>query len=599
MATQVKFYSVGTLPATASTTGKGGIYFVGSDKTAELYKGAVRFAGNRVTEVASLADAPSTAIQGDIIVCAKGGAFAYTGTEWKGIGPDLGDLQSNWQSDIKTWTAGLVAGGTGSIITGITQDEDGKVTATAISFPEITSPADGVVSLAGTSVKIEGWDELVSDKDDLEARVSAIETIVDADASTVTAETGIFKNLTVSDTATFNATTVEATTLHVDTEAGATFGEDNLTVSAIADREAAAKIAAIAEVTKEATGANVVTVSVTTKAGSVDKVEVGVQKATSIGPKDAKGTEGDADYVAAASDDKLATEKAVRDALNSFDNAMHFAGVVDELPATGEEGDIVVIKNEDGKDAPKGEKLVAGQEYIWDGTKWELIGDQNTYAANAYSKDGSAVMAGVTTVPTALDALANRVDGILGGYNEDTNSGIKVGVTVDANASVTGVEVAVTKASLNAALGLTDFADKSLVTAIAETSAASDENVPTEKAVRVAIDAVAADATALSEYVGYSTALDTGDENLADAINTLYSTIQTMDATPSGADNGVKVTVTQDAGALTDVTVVVSGTTSMAFGADGDATVATTSAVRSYFENNLVWLGSDSQPLND
>ena len=91
---------------------------------------------------------------------------------------------------------------------------------------------------------------------------------------------------------------------------------------------------------------------------------------------------------------------------------MHFAGVVEALPASGKAGDIVVIGA-----TPTGEGLVAGQEYIYDGAKWELIGDQKSYAMNAYSKDDSAVMAGVTTVPEALNALATSVDKLDGDVN--------------------------------------------------------------------------------------------------------------------------------------------------------------------------------------
>ena len=408
MATQVKFYSTATLPSNANN---GGIYFVGGDKTGELYKGATRFGAGRVTSVdnTTAMSSISGAIRGDIAVCKVGGAYAYDGTKWVAIGPDLSAVRESWRSDIKSEINGLDVGFVGapsdatSIITGIEQ-VDGKIVAHAEKFPQLTSPSDGHVSLNGTNVEINGWSALVSAKNDLDSRVTGLETWkgsitgdVPVAGTKVTAETGKFKNLTVSDTATFSATNVKATTLTVDSEAGATFGGS--TISAIADREALAKIAAISATTKSATGGNVVTVSVTTSAGSVNKVEVGVQKATSIA-------------ASGASDDKLATEKAVRDALTSLDNAMHFTGVVDSLPASGKAGDIVVIGA-----TPTGANLVAGQEYIYDGKKWELIGDQNTYAKNAYSKDGSAVMTGVTTVPDALNALATSVDKLDGDVN--------------------------------------------------------------------------------------------------------------------------------------------------------------------------------------
>ena len=502
MATQVKFYSTATLPSNANN---GGIYFVGGPKNGELYKGTTRFGAGRVTEAANLLKAPDDAISGDIVVCAVGGAYAYNGTKWVAIGPDLSAVKESWISDITSSINALDVSFVGasaatSIITGIKQ-VDGKIVAHAEAFPQLTSPSDGNVSLNGTNVEIKGWASLVSDKNDLKSRVTGLETwkgSITGDAiaagTKVTAETGTFKNLTVSDTATFSATTVKATTLTVDNEEKATFGGN--TISAIADREALAKIAAISATTKSATGGNVVTVSVTTSAGSVNKVEVGVQKAESIA---ASGS---------ASNDKLATEKAVRDALNSLDNAMHFAGVKKSLPTEGmKAGDIIVIDA-----TPTGSGLVAGQEYIYDGAKWELIGDQKSYAMNAYSKAGSTVMSGVTTVPGALDNLAGAVDTLNGADTvegsvakavkdakaytdgkiealDSTASGGTQGVAISVgqtngklNADAT---VTITKGTLNLTLGTTAVADKTVATTIGATGV--DTALATEKAVRDAI----------------------------------------------------------------------------------------------------------------
>lgn len=515
MATQVKFYSTATLPSNAN---KGGIYFVGGPKNGELYKGTTRFGAGRVTEVANLSAAPSDAIRGDIAVCSVGGAYAYNGTNWVAIGPDLAAVKASWIADIKTSISGLDVGfvgstDTASIITGI-KEENGKIVANASAFPKLTSPSDGHVALNGTDVAISGWSALVADKNNLQTSVTGLETWkgnITGDApvagTKVTAETGTFKNLTVSDTATFSATTVKATTLTVDSEAGATFGGS--TISAIADREALAKIAAISATTKSATGGNVVTVSVTTSAGSVNKVEVAVQKATSIAAKDS------------ASNDKLATEKAVRDALNSLDSAMHFAGVVDELPAAGKAGDIVVIGAN-----PTGEGLVAGQEYIYTKSGWELIGDQKSYAMNAYSKAGSAVMSGVTTVPDALNALAGAVDTINGegegsvkkalvdakAYTDDKiaaldseatggTQGVAITVGQTDGKLNKAATVTIDKATLNTTLGTTNVADKTVATSIGETGV--DTALATEKAVRDAIKSselvwLGADGNALS-----------------------------------------------------------------------------------------------------
>ena len=252
---QVKFYSVDALPAKIDA---GGIYFVGGK---EIYKGSTRFGAGRVTTKDYVGETLTVdgAISGDINISTQKGAEVYDGENWKPLSDASltakvsaletwkAGAQSSWRADIKDWTAGLVKGGEGSIITGITQDADGKVTATATKFPAITSPADGVVSLAGTSVKVSGWDTLAKESvvsgsiTTLGNRVSAIETwksSITGDTviagTKVTAETGNFKNLTVTDTANFTATTISATTLSVATESAATFGGN--TISAIADR---------------------------------------------------------------------------------------------------------------------------------------------------------------------------------------------------------------------------------------------------------------------------------------------------------------------------------------------------------------------------
>lgn len=128
-----------------------------------------------------------------------------------------------------------------------------------------TSPIRGDINISSTKgAEIymgdgegEGWKALTDAS--LTQRVQNLEAVVSysggdgakvVTADTITATTGNFTNLNVSDTATFSATTVDATTLSVKTEDAATFG--SATISAIADREALAKIAAIAEASASA-----------------------------------------------------------------------------------------------------------------------------------------------------------------------------------------------------------------------------------------------------------------------------------------------------------------------------------------------------------
>lgn len=71
-------------------------------------------------------------------------------------------------------------------------------------------------------------------------------------------------------------------------------------------------------------------------------------------------------------DGNLATVKAMKAYIEAqvagLTGAMHFVGVKDELPATGSNGDVVIV----GK-----------AEYVYSDGEWKLIGDEGTYATNA------------------------------------------------------------------------------------------------------------------------------------------------------------------------------------------------------------------------
>ena len=380
---QVKFYSVANLPETPDA---GGVYFVNNG---ELYKGGQRFGLGRVTVAASTASIEGAA-RGDIVVTGSGAGWVYDGSAWQSIGGDIASLTSAWRSDIKTWTAGLSAGGEGSYITGITQAEDGKVTANASNFAldVKTAIGDGAASSTANGITVSV------------TTTSGSVTGVEVSAANINATSGTFENLTVTDTATFSATTVSADTLTIS----------GSTVEQLADKQ----IAAIAASTV-VSASNGITVSVTTQGGSVTAVALNAE---------------------------------------AFGNAIHFRGVEASTGAVSdpESGDIVVIGS------TPAEGFVAGQEYIYDGTKWELIGDQNTYAANAYSSTAT-VFTGVETVPGALnaagaaiDALKTKTDAYVGGSASDADQGVAVTVSVDATTLAPSVDVVVTSSTLFAGL---------------------------------------------------------------------------------------------------------------------------------------------------
>ena len=458
---QVKFYSVAT---ESQISDQNGVYFVNGG---ELYKGTSRFGLGRVTVAESTASIEGAA-RGDIVVTGSGAGWVFDGTAWQSIGGDITSLTSAWRADISASLSGLVAGGEGSYITGITQNADGSVTANASTFETDVKTAVGGGSASGTAngitvsvvttsgvvtgVQVAATDLSVNSiyasdatfdsttvtastltvagdensftvggstipdfiDNAIGALASATETStangiqvsvttesgavtsVEVNAPHISAESGTFETLTVTDTATFSATTVSADTLTIG----------GSTVEQLADKQ----IAAIAASTV-VSASNGITVSVTTQGGSVTAVALDA---------------------------------------TAFGNVMSFKGVVTELPSESNvSGDIVVI----GAD-PTGTGLVQGQEYIYDGTKWELIGDQNTYAVNAYSSTAT-VFTGVETVPGALnaagaaiDALKTKTDAYVGGTSTSTDQGVAVTVSIDATTLAPSVGVVVTSATL-------------------------------------------------------------------------------------------------------------------------------------------------------
>ena len=557
MATQqVKFYSMASdaFNAAGYSADPGGIYFV---QGGELYKGGERFGLGRVTvDAAFVASTSSKEGQkrGDIVVTGSGAGWVYVGAGanegWQSIGGDIASLQSMWQADISTWTKGLVQNGSGSYITGITQGADGKVTAQASNFATDVKTAVGNGSASGAANGI---------------TVSVVTT------------SGSVTSVSV-DAANLDVTSISATT--------GSFG-----VIYLGNTDA-----------------------------SVNEV------VTSIGP-----STGDD----AATDSQLPTAKAVRDLLNNLDNAMHFREVVASTGAISdpEKGDIVVI----GANPTGG--AVTGQEYIYDGTKWELIGDQNTYAVNAYTSNAT-VYAGVETVPGALnaagaaiDALKSKTAAFEGGTSTSTDRGVTETVVIDAATLAPTVTTAVSLATMLASAKT----DGVVVTAFTEPN---DTTIPTTKAVADAITAaevaggtststvsgigvevvtasttaapsvtVTVNTTTLSTALGLGTAAfkdatTTVAENGTDlptagAVDTaIKEAIAALDSTVSNSDKGVFMQVVETDGKLTGATVTVTAASQMAFNAEGDADeLATTAAVRDFYDNNLVWLGATSQPI--
>ena len=462
MAQQVKFYSVAT--GDTKPTDDNGIIFVNNG---ELYKGTQRFGLGRVT-IAESTDGVTGAERGDIVVTGSGAGWVYVDSTygWKPIGGDTSSLQSMWQADISTWTAGLSVGDANSYITSISQAADGKVTASAVAFPTLaTGTTDGTLKLgSGDDAKVSGWDAL-------KGRVSAIESIVDASTSTVTATTGSFTNLTVTSTATFSATTVSATTLTVD-------GVDVSNIAATSESDNDAGIA----------------VTVSTANGGVTGVDVVVTSAAllqSLALSDFSGKTVVASAVGIADasnavDTKIPTEAAVRKAIDdkvaSLDNAMHYIGITETSEMTQGWTGTPTITGKTYSEKQAGDIVLKGtQEYIWNGSAWEIVGDQSavtggtststvndvsvtvvTAAATAFptvtlsgigtaaSKNFADTLASTGTSLPTESAVAGYVTGLidgLAGSASDSDKGVSVEV-VTADGQVSTVDVGVTLQSV-------------------------------------------------------------------------------------------------------------------------------------------------------
>ena len=451
-----------------------GVYFVDGG---ELYKGTERFGLGRVTVAASTTGVQGPA-RGDIVVTGSGAGWVYVDSTngWKPIGGDTSDLQSAWQADISTWTSGLVSGGEGSYITGITQDADGKVTASAAAFPTLaTGTTDGTLKLgSGADAKVSGWDTVKTDISNLQAVVS----YSGSGDSVVTATTGNFTNLSVS-TANFSATTVSASTLTVN----------GTQVNNIAATDASGDDKGVA-------------VTVSTARGGVTGVDVVVTSATllqSLALSDFAGKTVVASATgiaeaASATDTKIPTEAAVRKAIDakvaSLDNAMHYIGITEtSAMAQGWTG-TPTITGKTYTEKKAGDIVLKGtQEYIWNGSAWEIVGDQSavtggtststvndvsvtvvTAAATAFptvtlsgvgtaaSKNFADTLASTGTSLPTESAVAGYVTGLIDGLtgsSSDSDKGVSVEV-VTADGEVSSVDVGVTLQSVIATSNTND-----------------------------------------------------------------------------------------------------------------------------------------------
>ena len=570
---QVKFYSVSTAPA-ANAPG-GNLYFVNGG---ELYKGASRFGANKVWTVpsdatitgataeaklsAALTAAGVTGAIGGDILTGYGAAKVFNGTTWV----DLGQDQAALTSQMKSLVSGLAFDGTtGSYITGITQDPDtGFVTAQVGDFGQTvkdtigdgssTSTANGItVSVVTTSGSV--------------TNVSV--EAANLEVTSISASSATFTDLTVTSTATFSVTSISATTLTVN----------GSTVNQIAQAEISA-----------------VTTNAVTSTGA-----------------------------------SLPTESAVYDfvtgQISSLGNAMHFVGLTSDADITQ---DATVAPDDitgySAADMKAGDIVLKGtSEYIWNGSKWELIGDQGAYAANAYSSTANVYTAATaTTVPLALNAVGAAIDTLTASASTFASQKAQIGKSSAAlygleatislysgsapTITLTGSSIATTSNQIGSdtnylvtASAVYGFVDSKLTDNAWHSTSTSNAN-GVQVTATVSEDAVNKVEVGLA-ITAATTAADVSDSNKASNLVTaaavsayvaqeITSAISGLDAVVFNSNKGVFVSVAEEDGILTGMTVSVAAASEMNYGDTGSADeLATTAAVATFFNNNLVWLG--------
>lgn len=217
---------------------------------------------------------------------------------------------------------------------------------------------------------------------------------------------------------------------------------------------------------------------------------------------------------------KAATVADITTAVADLNGAMHYIGKEDNLPT-------------DVSEYKAGDVIIVGiKEYVFDGTKFDELGDEGSIAAALASLNGESA----NTSAGKTVASVSQANG-------------KVTVTYQ-DISINGTQVQVPKAD-------------------------GTEGTETLNARLDAIKAGASsDVSKLAQKVNANTAaietLNGGVEvagSVEKKINDVVQTLKTPDVGVKGSGNGVNVTVKQAAGIVTDVTVSVDANTYDAYGA--------------------------------
>lgn len=404
---QIKFYKGQNAPAAPAA---GMIWFCTADRTIRVYT------GTEWEKYAGLVNAEWVSADKKLNITSANGTVTTL---------DLSDCASASDISAKITT-----------INNTLTAHDGRITAAQ-------NAADAAQQAANTA---DG--KAVKEAEDRAKEITRVEGLISAEAATARAaeEANAKAAKAADDKAAGAQTYAEGVNTALGQEVTRATGEEARIAGLVSAEETRAKgvedelrgligTAASGATTEVAKAAEAAHITVTESAG--DKG----QKIYTIGESDIASAQALADEIAdrAADEEAIANRIALLDAattgrvsvlegkVDALSSATHFVGVKGELPASGADGDIVIVGN---------------KEYIYDSTqdpKWIELGDTTAESGRITALEG---LVGTTSVQSQIStAIGNALSGL---SDESKNSGDAdlVKVTVNqADGNVTGVVV--------------------------------------------------------------------------------------------------------------------------------------------------------------
>lgn len=404
---QIKFYKGQNAPAAPAA---GMIWFSTADRTIRVYT------GTEWEKYAGLVDASWNGTDKKLVITNAAGTTTTL---------DLSDCASASDISAKLTT-----------INNTLTAHDGRITAAqnaADAAQQAANAADG---------------KAVKEAEDRAKEITRVEGLITAEAATARAaeEANAKAAKAADDKAAGAQTYAEGVNTALGQEVQRATGEESRIAGLVSAEETRAKgvedelrglisTAASGATTEVAKADGATHITVTESAG--DKG----QKVYIIGESDIASAQALADEIAdrAADEEAIANRIALLDAattgrvsvlegkVDALSSATHFVGVKDALPASGVDGDIVIVGN---------------KEYIYDSTqdpKWIELGDTTAESGRISALEG---LVGTTSVQSQISTAIGNALSDLSDESKDSGDANLVKVTVNqADGNVTGVVV--------------------------------------------------------------------------------------------------------------------------------------------------------------